>query len=35
MNRWLKYPAYVFRIEEIFDNCVTKDGFGTKVQFPY
>ncbi|MDY0373900.1 MAG: hypothetical protein RBQ86_07265 [Candidatus Izemoplasmatales bacterium] len=35
MNRWLRYPAYVFRIEEIFDNCVTKDGFGTKMQYPY
>ena len=34
-SRWLRYPAYVFRIEEIYDNCVTKDGFGTKVQFPY
>lgn len=35
MSRWLKYPAYVFRIEEIYDNCVTKDGFGTKMKFPY
>jgi hypothetical protein len=35
MNRWLKYPAYVFRIEEIYDNCVTKDGFGTKMIYPY
>ena len=35
MNRWLKYPAYVFRIEEIFDNCATKDGFGAKMQFPF
>lgn len=35
MNRWLRYPAYVFRIEEIYDNCVTKDGFGTKMQYPY
>jgi hypothetical protein len=35
MDRWLKYPAYVFRIEEIFDNCVTKEGFGTKMKFPY
>jgi len=35
MDRWLKYPAYVFRIEEIYDNCVTKDGFGTKMKFPY
>ncbi len=34
-NRWLRYPAYVFRIEEIWDNCVTKDGFGTQMQFPY
>ena len=34
-NRWLRYPAYVFRIEEIYDNCVTKDGFGTKMQYPY
>ena len=34
-SRWLKYPAYVFRIQEIFDNCVTRDGFGTKMIFPY
>lgn len=35
MTRWLSRPAYIFRIEEIFDNCVTKDGFGTKMQYPY
>ncbi|MFA5006732.1 MAG: hypothetical protein WC509_04655 [Candidatus Izemoplasmatales bacterium] len=35
MNRWLRYPAYVFRIEEIYDNCVTKDGFGTQMEYPY
>ena len=35
LNRWLSYPAYVFRIEKVFDNCVTKDGFGTELQFPY
>ena len=35
MTRWLKYPAYVFRIEEIYDNCVTKDGFGTKMIYPF
>lgn len=35
MNRWLKYPAYVFRIEEVYDNCVTKDGFGTQLKYPY
>jgi len=34
-SRWLKYPAYVFRIEEIYDNCVTKEGFGTQMKFPY
>jgi hypothetical protein len=35
MNRWLRYPAYVFRIEEIYDNCVTKDGFGAKMEYPF
>ena len=35
MDRWLRYPAYVFRIEEIYDNCATRDGFGTKMLFPY
>ncbi len=35
MNRWLSYPAYVFNIEEIYDNSATKDGFGVKMQYPY
>ncbi len=35
MSRWLKYPAYVFRIEEITDKSATKEGFGTKLQYPY
>lgn len=35
MSRWLKYPAYVFRIEEIWDNCATKEGFGTLLKYPY
>jgi hypothetical protein len=35
MTRWLTRPAYIFHIEEIFDNCVTKDGFGEKMIFPY
>ena len=35
MSRWLTRPAYIFRIEEIYDNCVTKDGFGEKMLYPY
>lgn len=35
MSRWLKYPAYIFRIEEIWDNCATKEGFGTQLEYPY
>ncbi len=35
MNRWLKYAGYVFRIEEIYDNCATRDGFGTQMEYPY
>ena len=34
-DSWLKKPAYIFTIEEIFNNGVSKDGFGTKLQFPY
>lgn len=34
-SRWLKYPAYVFNIEEIYDNSVSRDGFGTKMIYPY
>ena len=34
MNRWLSYPAYIFRIEEIYDNSATKNGFGQKLQYP-
>jgi hypothetical protein len=35
VERWVTRPAYVFHIEEVFDNCVTKDGFGTKLQYPF
>jgi len=35
VNRWLKYPAYVFRIEEVWDNCASKDGFGTQMKYPF
>lgn len=34
-SRWLKYPAYVFDIEEIWDNSVSKTGFGTQLQYPF
>jgi|LSQX01.3.fsa_nt_gb hypothetical protein len=34
-SRWLKYPAYVFDIEEVYDNSVSREGFGTKLEFPY
>lgn len=34
-TRWLSRPAYIFRIEEVFDNCATKDGFGEKMIYPY
>jgi hypothetical protein len=35
MNRWLKYPAYVFTIREIWDNCASREGFGTPMQYPF
>jgi len=35
MDRWLSRPAYVFDIEEVWDNGVGKEGFGTRMQFPY
>ncbi|MFP4383794.1 MAG: hypothetical protein ACLFST_02405 [Spirochaetia bacterium] len=35
MERWPERPAYVFRIEEIWDNSVGKEAFGTKMQYPY
>lgn len=35
VERWKTRPVYVFRIEEIFDNSVSKEGFGNKMLFPY
>ena len=35
MSRWLTRPAYIFRIEEVYDNCVSREGFGTKMIYPY
>ena len=32
---WLTRPAYLFHIEEIYDNSASRDGFGTKMQYPY
>ena len=34
MSRWLSYPAYIFRIEEIYDNSATKNGFGQRLEYP-
>lgn len=35
MSRWLMRPAYVFTIREIWDNSASKEGFGTKMRYPY
>lgn len=35
MSRWLTRPAYIFRINEVYDNSATREGFGTQLQFPY
>ena len=32
---WLDRPAYLFHIEEVYDNSATRDGFGTKMLYPY
>ena len=32
---WLDRPAYLFHIEEVYDNSATRDGFGTKMIYPY
>lgn len=34
-ERWAERPAYVFRIEEIYDNSVSKNGFGRQMEYPY
>ena len=33
-DTWLKKPAYVFNIDEVWDNSATDDGFGSKLIFP-
>ncbi len=34
-KRRTRYPAYVFRIREIYDNCASPGGFGSKMKYPY
>jgi hypothetical protein len=34
-TNWLKRPAYLFRIAEVFDNSATREGFGVKLEYPY
>lgn len=31
----VRYPAYIFHIEEVYDNSASREGFGTQLQFPY
>ena len=35
MDKWDNRPALIFHIEEIFDNSAGKNGFGTKLLYPY
>ncbi len=34
IERWKTRPAYVFTIEEIYDNSVSREGFGQKMAYP-
>ena len=34
MSRWLTYPAYIFKIREIYDNSASKNGFGKQLAYP-
>ena len=34
MDLWAKQPAYIFRIEEIYDNSATRNGFGARLEYP-
>lgn len=34
MELWKAQPAYIFRIEEIYDNSATKNGFGAQLEYP-
>ncbi len=35
MDKWDDRPALIFHIEEIYDNSVSKTGFGTKLKYPF
>lgn len=34
MELWAEQPAYIFRIEEIYDNSATPNGFGERLEYP-
>ena len=35
MDVWKQQPAYLFHIEEIYDNSATREGFGQKLIYPF
>ena len=35
MELWKDQPAYIFRIEEIYDNSASRDGFGERLEYPF
>jgi hypothetical protein len=35
IDNWKNQPAYIFRIEEVYDNSATKEGFGQRLEYPY
>ena len=35
MDVWKKQPAYLFHIEEIYDNSASREGFGQRLQYPF
>lgn len=34
MELWKKQPAYLFHIEEVYDNSATREGFGRRLAYP-
>ena len=35
MSRWVKRPALIFHIEEVYNNSASKQGFGKQMRYPY
>ena len=35
MSRWERRPALIFHIEEVYNNSVSKQGFGKQMKYPY